>query len=476
MGFVRHVLTVGAGGLITQVLTVATMPVLSRLYSPVSFAGWAVFMSVALIFASVATLRYELAIVLPKDHADGINVLAVSFLATVGISLIAVCLLPLIGPGLLGDRLSTELQGWLWWLPLQILTGGFFTSLTYWLIRTKEFAYYTIFQTALPLITIMIQLWAAILDIKSSSGLIMGSIGGQVIVTVLLAVAVKKKLPPVLLHSVSWSKIQNLSLVYRMYPFYMTPYTLMGAMRDRVVYFILGAFGSKGDAGFYNLSSRLVNMPNSFLSSAIRPVFFQKAAAKDLINLETSIIKIMQMLLIVTIPFWVLFLFHAPSLFALIFGEPWREAGLYAAILSVPAIPLILGNWLDRAFDVLGRQRLAFFLEALFAVASIAALFAGMWFFESTMAAVSLQALVLGLYYCVWLAVLFRLASFRFSGLRDLFFLALLLGGGTSLASWLATIIFPGLLSFWLMAVILIGFVGTYLVRMRRHNGEILNT
>jgi hypothetical protein len=209
---------------------------------------------------------------------------------------------------------------------------------------------------------------------KSSSGLIAGTLVGQFAALLLLLIFIYCKYGTLIIHAISQEKVKQSFFKYKVYPFYMTPYTLVGTIRDRLVYFLLANFGGRSEVGFYNLSSRLVNMPNSLLSSAIRPVFFQRAASTDFRSLEGLINRALHSLAICVVPFWILFLFHAKTLFALVFGEPWREAGLYASILSVPAIPLLLGNWLDRAFDVLGRQRLAFTLELVFSGISV-----GVW-------------------------------------------------------------------------------------------------
>jgi len=471
MGLLKSILTVGAGGIIAQVLTVVTMPMLTRLYSPFAFAGWALFMSVAVIFASVATLRYELAVVLPETDEEGLNVLAASLLASLAVAFLAVLFVPAIGPWLLGEWLSAELQGWLWWLPVYVSACGVYTAGAYWLVRTEAFTWYAVSQMALPLCTLIGQFTAALLGPDNSSGLIVGSLAGQGAVTAFMMVVLKRKISPALFASLSWPAIYRSLRRYRMYPLYMTPYTLMGALRDRVVYFVLGRFGTKVEAGYYSLSSRLVNMPNSLVSSALRPVFFQRAAVSGFASLEQTVTGTMRLQVIVLIPFWVLFLFHAQPLFALIFGEPWREAGLYAAILSVPAIPLLLGNWLDRAFDVLGRQRLALVLEAVFALSSVVALIAGVWLFRSTIAAVSLQAGIITVYYCLWLVLLFRLARFPQAVLGRLFVLALSLGGLTALPCWFLGRILPGLYPFYLVLIILVGVVGAYVLREWRLRG-----
>ena len=454
MSFLRQILTVGSGSMMAQVLTVATMPVLSRLYSPTAYAGWALLMSVTIIFTSVATLRYELAIVLPSTHEEAANVMAVCAFVTIAMSIIAGCLLPLSWGWLLGKGFYRELNFWLWSVPLLIVATGVYMACNTWLVRTKEFGWYSISQVGLPFLTIFCQILVALLGINSASGLIIGTIFSQCSLVALLLILISSKYGHLILRSISRQEIRNSLNKYRMYPFYMTPYTLIGTIRDRLVYFLLGYCGAKSDVGFYNISSRLVNMPNNLVSSAIRPVFFQKAARSQFISLEVPINRAMMFLAVCIIPFWILFLFHAKTLFAFIFGEPWREAGLYAAILSIPAIPLLLGNWLDRSFDVLGKQRLAFILESVFSSLSIFVLSMGALVFNNVLIAICLQAGIMTIYYSYWIIVLFNIASFDTYGLLKLIGLISLVGIGSIIISWLLLAAMPLIIAIVLNGVI----------------------
>lgn len=425
-----------------QAITVATMPVLSRLYGPIAYGGWALLMSVVIIFTTIATLRYELAIVLPNTHEEAVNVMAVSVTVTVIMSILVGLLLPLSGPWMLGKGFYPELKLWLWFVPLLILATGLYLSCNFWLVRVQAFGWYSLSQVGLPFLTILCQITAALLGVNTASGLIIGTILGQCSIVFFLIILIYFKYS-YMLHSVSKAQIKNTFIKFKMYPFYMTPYTLIGTIRDRLVYFLLGTCGKKVDIGYYNISSRLVNMPNSFISSAIRPVFFQKAANSRLIDLEESINNAILLLAVCIIPVWILFLFHAKTLFAIILGEQWREAGLYAAILSIPMIPLLLGNWLDRSFDVLGKQRLAFVLEFAFSGISICALSFGVFVLKNIFIAICIQAGIMTLYYSYWIMVLYHIASFKGAGLLRLLGSITLIGIVSAIFSWMLIEVLP---------------------------------
>ena len=50
----------------SQVLAVVSIPVLARAYDPATFGGWAIVQSLFLLITPLATLRLELAVMLPK--------------------------------------------------------------------------------------------------------------------------------------------------------------------------------------------------------------------------------------------------------------------------------------------------------------------------------------------------------------------------------------------------------------------------
>ena len=88
--FAAHVLTLMTGATIAQAIPIAIAPILTRLYTPSDFGVFALFSSLVSLAAIIATGRYELAIMLPEDDQDAINLMALS----VGISLLvsSICL------------------------------------------------------------------------------------------------------------------------------------------------------------------------------------------------------------------------------------------------------------------------------------------------------------------------------------------------------------------------------------------------
>ncbi len=71
--FSRNVLTLMTGTTIAQAIPIAISPILTRIYTPEDFGVFALYMSVASLLSTLATGRYELAIMLPKKDEDAVN-------------------------------------------------------------------------------------------------------------------------------------------------------------------------------------------------------------------------------------------------------------------------------------------------------------------------------------------------------------------------------------------------------------------
>ena len=67
------------GTSLAQAIPIIISPILTRIYTPEDFGLLALFLSITNIIGSVANGRYELAIMLPKEDEDAINIAALGF-------------------------------------------------------------------------------------------------------------------------------------------------------------------------------------------------------------------------------------------------------------------------------------------------------------------------------------------------------------------------------------------------------------
>ena len=68
-------LTLGSGVLVAQVLTLVTMPIVTRIYSTADYGTLAIYASIVGVAASATSLRYEVALPSVRDRLEAVNLL-----------------------------------------------------------------------------------------------------------------------------------------------------------------------------------------------------------------------------------------------------------------------------------------------------------------------------------------------------------------------------------------------------------------
>lgn len=136
--YARDASTLMVGTTLGMVIQLLSSPLLSRLYNDSAFGVLQLFSSTYAILSIIATLRYELAIMLPKSDDDAFCVLGASCGCTVIFS--ALCQLFVWGVRAFHISLFglSELS-WLKYMPAATLVMGLYYSFNYWLNRRKRY-------------------------------------------------------------------------------------------------------------------------------------------------------------------------------------------------------------------------------------------------------------------------------------------------------------------------------------------------
>ena len=65
--FIKNILTVMTGTALAAAVPIAVSPILTRLYTPNTFGLFGSFTAIVALLSIIATFRYEIAIMLPKN-------------------------------------------------------------------------------------------------------------------------------------------------------------------------------------------------------------------------------------------------------------------------------------------------------------------------------------------------------------------------------------------------------------------------
>jgi O-antigen/teichoic acid export membrane protein len=417
-GFLSHVLTLFSGTVAAQIINIGATLFLARLFSPDDFGLLALFVTVVSLLSVAGGGRYELGIMLPERDDEAANVLVLSMLVLAGLACVAGVLLIAFHSSIT-QHLGNRIGDWLWAVPFVVFVIGFYQVLGFWCGRMKQFQRLAISRVGQAIVTVAAQLLLFVVHASGEFALIGGYILGQALAIILLLFQVLRDDGRFLLRAYNWQTVRASLKKYRNFPLYKAPYSLVSNAASQLVFVVLQLFSNLSAVGFFSLANRAVYLPARLTSSSMNQVFYEKAATElKHGRLEPFVTRALRIQVLLATPLLVLVAWNAERLFRLLLGPQWAPAGIYAAMLAFPAYLGFLTAWLDRIFDVQGRQRLSLVLAAIGNGAPLAGLYAVLWYARDTVAAVGVYSALAALFSVIWLAFVYHVAQFSLRGLR----------------------------------------------------------
>ncbi|MBA3901603.1 MAG: oligosaccharide flippase family protein, partial [Bacteroidetes bacterium] len=251
--FTRNVATLLTGTVIAQALPVLIYPVLTRLYKPEELGFYGFYMAVLGIFAIVANARFELAIVLPSERKEAINVLAIALLFNFGVTLISFFAIFLFSDLLMSLFNSEGINLFpvflLYLIPVSVFLSGINQAFNYWSSRNKTFKMNALSRISQSGGNVVIAAGLGLLSF-GPLGLVLGYITGQFLSAIVL-----------LGNFISIERIKNIKNYflteqlkqtfkkYKSFAFVNTPHALLSSFQDNGIVFLITFFFSSTTLG-----------------------------------------------------------------------------------------------------------------------------------------------------------------------------------------------------------------------------------
>lgn len=379
-GFASDVLKLVSGTAVAQILTVASAPLITRLYGPEAFGLLALFVSIVNILLVISCLRYELAIMLPKEDKEAVNVLGVS-LGFVAIT--SGLLIPLVGWfGRSFSRWlkSPELGDYLYLVPFAIFIGGTFLALNYWNSRTRQFGRLSVARVTGASTTTSIQLGAGFSGVISGGGLIVAFVAGSFVSTLLLGGQIWRQDRALIQRNLKFTKMVATLKRYHKFPLYDAWAGLLNAISWQLPTFLLSTFFSSAVVGYYALGNQLLRLPMSLIGNSIAQAFFPRAAEANIDGTLAIVVEdtFRYLVMLGMFPMFLLAIVGR-DLFVSIFGSNWAEAGVYTQILSIWMFFWFISSPLSTLFRVLEKQEFSLGLNIVIFISRFVSIAIGGW-------------------------------------------------------------------------------------------------
>lgn len=327
--FFRHVFVLSGASVLAQLINIASMPILSRLYSPEDFGVLSLFTSVVGMFATVSGFRYYLVLPLVRRerYVHAIVWLSV-LLQAVCVAIIA--LLAAIFGGYAEGTPYSALLPYRYLIPAGVFFIGMYSMAVQWAIRERHFTLIAKTKLSQTVAACAINLVGAALGLRPL-GLLLGNVAGQscgmsVLMRTLLKIGKIK---------FDFEKIRRASIYYRKMCIFDTPSAVLNMAGVYILPLLIAFYFSSSVVGAFSMAQNALVLPSSIVGTAIGQVFTQKAAeARYDGSLASLTARTLELLAKIGIFPILLASFLAPQLFPVILGEKWEEAGRLASLLG----------------------------------------------------------------------------------------------------------------------------------------------
>ena len=276
--FVQAVISVVTGSAAAQVITMAFLPFITRLYGAEAFGIQGVFIAVAGTLSSVTTLAYPIAIVLPERDTEARAIANLAMAIATLTSIITFVLIWFLGSSFLTLINGTEIEKYVYLIPIFMWLSALVAVLNQWFTRKQKFsliARVTIYQSL------------CVNSIKAGFGFFIPSAAVLVMMNVFsgllqaaLFLARPRRKKSIQIRFLFEPNKQTLILAkkYKDFPFLRTPQIFINTISTGFPVIMLAAFFNPAIAGYYALAYSVLGVPSGIIGNSVMQVFYPKAA------------------------------------------------------------------------------------------------------------------------------------------------------------------------------------------------------
>jgi len=361
----RNMAKLVAGDGIARVIGITTTPIITRIYLPEQMGVLTVFVSLLALMAPFATLRYSVAIPLPKNDRLSFNLLALSFIILSCITIIICAIYSFIGKQTLNLFSVPQIDNYWWLIPVSFWSIGLYEILSQWAVRKKQFSALAKTKVTQKLIGSLTKIGLGLCGLKPL-GLLVGEIFTQMGGVLSLFRTFVKDFRYNMVY-IKKSTIRFLCFYFIDFPKYRLPsqFFLIFSGKVPLLYFAW-KYGTEA-TGQLGLSITMLSIPVTLIGGSVGKTFYAEIATigkKEPNKIFKLTKNIMQKLFGFSfIPFLII-LFLGPWIFKLFFGDMWLQAGIYAQILSFYLLfQFVYSPISDGVINVFNKQNVVFLIE-----------------------------------------------------------------------------------------------------------------
>ncbi len=353
--FARNVLKLFTGSSLKNLIVFLALPVLTRLYAVSDFGLFQLMLSVAMTFSILSTLKYELAIVLPRFKREADHLVVLTLLALVGTTVLFALLFAFAGDALLG---LLKAQGLAPYKPLvvaAIFATGLVLGVRYILVRERAFGRLAANNVVQAAVTQAGSIGLGLAQASFLGLFVSYTVGCLVAAGMILAQA---RIP---LRRIRRRLLCLFARKHRKFPLINTVSMFINQLSLELPVFLFARFYGAEIVGFYTLAHRLVTTPLNLVQTSVGQVYYQEASAayneSPARLMQVYLNTVRKLALIGLVPL-ALALLVAPTLVKVYAGPEWATSGAYIRIIIFGLYFGFINAPIGTTYSIIGRQEI----------------------------------------------------------------------------------------------------------------------
>jgi lipopolysaccharide exporter len=376
--FAGDVLKMSLAPVCTQILGIILMPIITRLYAPETFGIFELYGSIVAPISVFVTMGYSSSIVLPQHDRIAANMLFVSLVFTVFITLLTIPCIWLSSGLILRFLKVPELNAYLWFIPINVFAVGLYMSLRFWNVRCKKFGRIAIAKISDAVVKKAIFITAGFSGFATAGSLIVGAIVGSLTMGGILGSSIWQNSRQLFKNSIRWHNIIQGIKRYRKFPIYNLPTDLLSRFAGSITIFLFSFYFSKAVIGYYGLGLAVLHVPMTFIGSSIAEVFYQRGARARYDGTNSALVeKLFKQMVWISMLMFLILAILGDYIFAFVFGAKWLEAGVYSQILSFQIFISFIMSPVLSLTNILEKQEIRLILYTATIITSLISIITG---------------------------------------------------------------------------------------------------
>ena len=333
-----------SGAAISQIIFFLSLPILTRFYSKEAFALFGLVTASAAVGMSLATLKYEGALVVEQEETASHNIFFYISIYSFLFSLFTLAFL-YIFQGFVPDLISEHQPIINLCLAFLFFINAIYQLTIFMNTRYEMYKENSFIKILFSILTVILQF--LFYNFFSVLGLILGYVLGKL-------GSVFFWFNRHLLRSLNFLESFNKKplLIHKKFPLYNGSTSILDAFAQQMPIFFITLFFFADDLADFTLTYRVLLAPLALISVSMSQVFLKDIS--QLVNDNqpklTYFITNFVFLTSISIAIFLPFILFGEEIFIFLYGETWRNAGIVAEILSLCLILRLIASSFSTVF------------------------------------------------------------------------------------------------------------------------------